>query len=90
MAQAVLIIEDEAVLAKNMRLYLERRGHEVRVASDAEEGLALLDVFHPDAVVLDFNLPGIDGLQALARLRGIDVALPVIMITAASSWPCRP
>ncbi|NMG75128.1 sigma-54-dependent transcriptional regulator [Aromatoleum diolicum] len=85
MGGAILVIEDEAVLGKNIRIYLERSGYDVRVAASAEEGLALLDVFKPDAVVLDFNLPGINGLEALARVRTFDGSLPVIMITGHGS-----
>ncbi|HJV25285.1 MAG TPA: sigma-54 dependent transcriptional regulator [Aromatoleum sp.] len=85
MGRAILVIEDEAVLGKNIRIYLERSAYDVRVAETAEEGLALLDVFKPDAVVLDFNLPGITGLEALARLKAFDRHLPVIMITGHGS-----
>jgi two-component system, NtrC family, response regulator AtoC len=81
MGQAILIIEDEAVLARNIALYLERGGYETRVAESAEAGLALLDEFRPDAVVLDFNLPGLDGLAALARIQAFDAAVRVVMIT---------
>jgi len=81
MPQAILVIEDETVLAKNIALYLERSGYEVRVAASAEEGLGQLDEFRPDAVVLDFNLPGLDGLQALARINAFDAAVRVVMIT---------
>ena len=81
MSGAILIIEDEAVLAKNMRTYLERHGYEVEHAASAEEGLARVDSFAPDAVVLDFNLPGMDGLQALGRLRSQCPAAQVIMVT---------
>ena len=85
MSGAILIIEDEAILAKNMQTYLERSGYEVRCAESAEEGLLALEVFRPDAVVLDFNLPGIDGLQALARIRAFDAAIQVIMVTGHGS-----
>ena len=81
MGHAILIIEDEPVLAKNMRTYLERQGHDVRCAASAEEGLAALDAFAPEAVVLDFNLPGMDGLQALGRIRSHNPATQVIMVT---------
>ncbi|NMG27878.1 sigma-54-dependent transcriptional regulator [Aromatoleum evansii] len=81
MGRAILVIEDEAVLGKNIRIYLERSGYDVRVAGSAEEGLALLDVFKPDAVILDFNLPGLNGLEALTRVRAFDSGIPVIMIT---------
>ncbi|MBT9487616.1 MAG: sigma-54-dependent Fis family transcriptional regulator [Rubrivivax sp.] len=85
MTHAVLIVEDEAVLAKNICTYLERHGFSVAVAGSAEEGLAQLASFRPDAVVLDFNLPGMDGLQMLARLRQHDPALAVIMVTGQGS-----
>ena len=78
---AVMIIEDEAVLAKNMCTYLERQAYAVQCAASAEEGLAQLDRFAPDAVVLDFNLPGMDGLQALERIRARRPATQVIMLT---------
>ncbi|NMF97169.1 sigma-54 dependent transcriptional regulator [Aromatoleum toluolicum] len=81
MGRAILVIEDEAVLGKNIRIYLERSGYDVRVAGSAEDGLALLDVFKPDAVILDFNLPGLNGLEALTRVRAFDSGIPVIMIT---------
>ena len=81
MAKAILVIEDEVVLAKNIAVYLERSGYEVRIAESAEEGLGLLEDFRPDAVVLDFTLPGLDGLQALARIVAFDAAVRTVMIT---------
>jgi DNA-binding response OmpR family regulator len=69
MSGAVLIIEDEPVLGKNMLHYLEREGFEARWATSATAGLVELDTFRPDAVVLDFHLPDLDGLQALSRIR---------------------
>jgi two-component system, NtrC family, response regulator AtoC len=81
MGKAVLIIEDEVVLAKNMRTFLERSGYEVRCSESAEEGLLELGSFRPDVVILDFNLPGMDGLKALAKIRALDTAVNVIMVT---------
>ncbi|MFM2121422.1 MAG: hypothetical protein RL722_2890 [Pseudomonadota bacterium] len=81
MSHSFLLIEDETVLAKNIVLYLQRFGHEVMAVETAEAGLAALDELRPDAVVLDFNLPGMDGLSALAQLRSRAPDLPVVMIT---------
>src|SRR5512135_3537595 len=81
MGQAVLIIEDEATISKNLNTYLMRHGFEVRVAPTAEEGMAQLDVFKPDAILLDFNLPGMNGLEALTKLRTQAPDVRVIMIT---------
>ena len=85
MAQLILVIEDEVVLAKNVAIYLERHGFEVELAHSAEQGLAALAQAKPDAVVLDFNLPGLDGLAALAKIREADAAIPVIMMTGHGS-----
>ncbi len=81
MPRLILVIEDEAVLAKNVAIYLERHGFEVQLAESAEQGLAAIAQARPDAVVLDFNLPGQDGLAALAKIRELDGAIPVIMMT---------
>ncbi len=85
MAKLILVIEDEAVLAKNVAIYLERHGFEVGLAESAEQGLATIAEARPDAVVLDFNLPGLDGLAALAKIRELDAAIPVIMMTGHGS-----
>jgi two-component system, NtrC family, response regulator AtoC len=81
----VLIIEDEPILAKNIRGYLVRYGYEVRIANTAEAGLSELETFNPDIVVLDFNLPGMNGLEALARIRAIHPRIKVIMMTGHGS-----
>ncbi|MBE0626597.1 MAG: sigma-54-dependent Fis family transcriptional regulator [Burkholderiales bacterium] len=82
---SVLLIEDETTLAKNICAYLVRYNYEVRVATTAEAGLAELDSFKPDIIVLDFNLPGMTGLDALPKIRAIDNQVKVIMITAHGS-----
>jgi two-component system, NtrC family, response regulator AtoC len=81
MSHALLVIEDEAVLGKNILIYMERHGYEVHLAESAEDGLALLETLRPDAVLLDFNLPGINGLEALARIRAFDPGIHVLMLT---------
>lgn len=81
MPGSILIIEDEEVLARNMHTYLARQGYEVHTASSAEDGIEALAHFHPDAVVLDFNLPGMNGMEAIARLHAHDANISVIMVT---------
>jgi DNA-binding NtrC family response regulator len=85
MTRSVLLIEDETTLAKNICAYLVRYDYDVRIATTAETGLAELDAFKPDIIVLDFNLPGMNGMEALAKIRGIDRQIKVIMITAHGS-----
>ena len=85
MLASVLLIEDEATLAKNICVYLVRCGYEVRVATTAEAGLKELDSFKPDIVLLDFNLPGMNGMEALGHIRAVAGSIKVIMITAHGS-----
>jgi DNA-binding NtrC family response regulator len=85
MGYGVLIIEDESVLAKNIRLYLERAGYDARAAESAEDGLRQLEDFRPDVVVLDYRLPGRNGLEFLADLNRNGPGIPVIMLTGQGS-----
>ena len=85
MSHAVLIIEDEAILAKNIKQYLDRHSFEVRTVTSAEEGLKQLDEYKPDVILLDFNLPGMNGLEALAQIRGRDSQVRLIMLTGHGS-----
>ena len=78
---SVLIIEDEAVLAKNIATYLRRLNHEVKHADTGETGLILVEAERPDVVILDYNLPGIDGLELLSRIHAIDPVIKTIMAT---------
>ena len=64
----ILIIEDEGVLAKNMKTYLSRSASDVRTVSDAAQAFAMLETFSPDALILDFGLPAVDGLHTYAEI----------------------
>ena len=79
----MLLVEDEAELARVIARELEAAGFDVRQAADGETALASLSSHTPDIVVLDWMLPGIDGLEVLRRLRQTS-ALPVLMLTARS------
>ena len=81
MTHAVLIVDDEATLARNLAAYLERNGFDVRVAGSGEEGLQQFAEFRPDVVLLDHNLPGLSGLEVLERLRKGDTQVPVVLMT---------
>ncbi len=81
MTRAILIIEDELVLAKNIKAYLERHGYEAVTVDSGETGIARLDTFLPDVVLLDFHLPKMNGLEVLERLRSKLPSIKVIMLT---------
>jgi two-component system, cell cycle response regulator DivK len=81
---SVLIIEDNAANMKLAVLLLERAGFTVVSAADAETGLTIAKVDHPDLILMDIQLPGMDGLAATALLKGDPgtAAIPVIAVTA--------
>ena len=83
--RAVLIIDDESTLARNLATFLERLGWTTRVAGSAEEGLAEYSEFRPDIVLLDHNLPGRSGLEALVQLREMDPQARVVLMTGHGS-----
>lgn len=78
----VLIVEDEAPIADVLRLYLERSGFRVAVAADGPTGLAAVQQRHPDAVILDVGLPGMDGTEICRRMRAAGDWTPVLFCTA--------
>lgn len=84
MAYRVLIIDDDESLRLFAAEVLQSHGHTVEMKADAQDLLA--DVRHspPDVVLLDYQMPGIDGLTALRQLRHARENVPVIMLTASS------
>lgn len=66
--ERILIVGRETRLAENLQTFLGRRATEVRVAPDIETAEAILGSFVPDLVILDYELPGIDGLRAYEKI----------------------
>ncbi len=85
MTYAVLIVEDETTLASNMAKFLGRHGYETRIADTAESALHELQTFKPHTIVLDYNLPGMSGLEFLTRVRAADPQVKLIMATGHGS-----
>ena len=82
MSQArILLVDDEPVIVETVRAYLEAEGYAVQTASDGPGALTLARSFHPDIIVLDLMLPGLDGLEVLRRLRQISDVY-VLLLTA--------
>jgi DNA-binding response OmpR family regulator len=81
----ILLVEDDPDIALSLRTKLERDGgYEVEVVADGPTGLARATAEPPELVLLDVNLPGIDGFEVCRRLRKVPetAAVPVIMLTA--------
>ena len=79
--RSILVVEDEMKIARLIRDYLEQAGFAVVEAADGEAALAAARATHPDLVLLDLGLPGIDGLDVTRRLRQAS-AVPIIVVTA--------
>lgn len=80
----VLVVDDNAVNLKLARLLLTSEGFTVRTATDAREALEALDGFDPEVILMDVQLPDIDGLELTRRLKSDPrwSAVPVVALTA--------
>lgn len=82
----ILLVEDQLSIAKNIASYLEQKGHQLDFASTGNHGLALALAHYYDLIILDLNLPGLDGLQVCQQLRQqADRHIPILMLTARDS-----
>jgi len=80
-AKAVLWVDDEAELLEPHRIFLRDKGFEVQTATNADDAAELVRRRPFDLVLLDEQMPGIRGLEALKELRDIDSALQIVMVT---------
>ncbi|MDR1095749.1 MAG: response regulator transcription factor [Spirochaetaceae bacterium] len=80
----ILIIEDAGELADLVSYYLQKDGFEPRTAENAEEGLGIAEAWKPELVILDINLPGMDGFEFLQKFRRT-CSTPVLIVSARDS-----
>jgi len=78
----VLVVDDEPAICWGFRELLRGEGHEVTIASSAEEALQVAPTCQPDTIILDVRLPGMDGLTALKQLKAKSDDAPVVVMTA--------
>lgn len=79
--QKILIIEDEIEISKILASYLEKAGYQVISAARGDQGLSLWEHSKSDLILLDINMPGMDGLEVAREIRKKS-DIPIIMITA--------
>jgi two-component system alkaline phosphatase synthesis response regulator PhoP len=80
----ILVVDDDAKTVELVKLYLNRDGYRVLTAYDGTEALRLAHESHPDLIVLDLMLPGVDGLEVCRTIRN-ESDVPIIMLTAKST-----
>lgn len=86
--EPILIIDDNPHNLKLARVLLEGEGYEVRTAYDAEQALAMLESFSPLLILMDLQLPGMDGLE-LTRLLKQDEARRQIVVIALTAYAMK-
>jgi DNA-binding response OmpR family regulator len=89
----ILVIEDDPLVREVLRLELTEAGYEVYAVADGRSGIVSAEEAAPDAVVLDLQLPGLDGEQVFYCLNAIYPASPIFLFTStsisATAWTCR-
>ena len=81
MPRKILAVDDDALMRRSLAFNLERSGFSVQTAGSAEDALEMARQTHPDLMIMDIGLPGMDGLEALRKLRD-EMGIPVILLTA--------
>jgi DNA-binding response OmpR family regulator len=82
----VLVIDDEPRLLQVIESFLSIEGFEVICSQSAEDGLRLVADRTPDIVVIDINMPGMDGLEVCRRIKSHAPGLPVLIFSGRGSW----
>ena len=80
----ILVVEDEFDMLKIIRLYLEKAGHEVGVATDGQQALEELYNQNYDLIISDWMMPHMSGLELCRRVRALGIPVKIIMLTAKS------
>ena len=86
--EPILIVDDNATNMKLVRILLASEGYDVRTAADAEEALNVLKEFYPRLILMDVQLPGIDGLELTRRLKS-DPATRDITILGLTAYAMK-
>jgi len=84
--KTVLIVDDEVHIRELYRSELEDEGYAVQLAASGKEALEIVEESPPDVILLDIQMPGMDGIELLEKLLGRDKGIPIILNTAYSHY----
>ncbi len=79
---SILIVDDEVWACDPIKRFLEDRGYDVITSYNGEDALVKVKKLKPNIMLLDINMPGIDGMEVLRRVRQFDEKIGIIMVTA--------
>ena len=79
----ILVIDDEPVVLEFLDILLSQKGYSVLLAKNGWKGLELYRQHAPDVILLDLNMPGMDGVPVLKEIRRVDLKQPVIIFTGS-------
>jgi two-component system cell cycle response regulator DivK len=82
--ESIVVVDDNPLNLKLLRLVLRAEGYDVRTARDAEEALELLGGFRPRVILMDVQLPGMDGLELTRRLKAAPATRGIVIIAVTS------
>jgi two-component system cell cycle response regulator DivK len=86
--EPILIVDDNAANLKLARVLLTLEGYDTRTATDAEQALKVLETFSPDLILMDIQMPGMDGLELARRLKSMPIGKDV-MIVALTAYAMK-
>lgn len=84
--KSILVVDDEKHIQELYRSELEDEGYSVALASSGQEALSAVEASPPDLIVLDIQMPGMDGIETLEKILGQDRGIPIILNTAYSHY----
>lgn len=83
--KSILIVDDEVDIANSIQYVLKQEGFSILLAHDGLQAMQVIENQHPDLVILDVMMPGIDGYEVCRRVRATDKKTPILMLTARTS-----
>lgn len=83
----ILVVDDDGDLRELIRRMIVAKGHSVETAADGEQGVRAAQASTPDLILMDLNMPVMDGFEATRRIRGIDAlkSIPLVALTAETT-----